>query len=219
VYGLFRKSDVGDLRKSEADKNMTRFSMPVNVPNFITICRILLVPVTIWLIISNAFGFAFAAFALAGISDAVDGLIARRFSLQTELGAYLDAIADKALLVSIFVSLGILAELPPWLVILVVTRDILIVSAVVLSWLLGRPMAMQPSMTSKINTTGQIMLAVFVLAALAFELQLGSALTVGEIGVAAFTFASGALYMRDWVKHMSTGAQANTQEGNGSKVE
>jgi cardiolipin synthase (CMP-forming) len=178
--------------------------MPVNVPNFITICRILLVPVTIWLIINHAYGFAFAAFAIAGLSDAVDGLIARRFRLQTELGAYLDAIADKALLVSIFVSLGILAELPSWLVILVVTRDVLIVGAVVLAWLLDKPMEMRPSLLSKINTTGQIMLAVTVLAALAFDWQLGHLLTVGKAGVAALTFASGALYMRDWVKHMST---------------
>lgn len=178
-------------------------TMPVNVPNFITICRILLVPVTVWLIINQAYGFAFAAFAIAGLSDAVDGLIARRFRLQTELGAYLDAIADKALLVSIFVSLGVLAELPSWLVILVVTRDILIVGAVVLAWLLDKPMEMRPSLLSKVNTTGQIMLAVAVLAALAFEWQLAHVLTGGEMAVAALTFASGALYMRDWVKHMS----------------
>jgi cardiolipin synthase (CMP-forming) len=178
--------------------------MSVNVPNFITICRILLVPVTIWLITSNAYGFAFAAFAVAGLSDAVDGLIARRYRLQTELGAYLDAIADKALLVSIFVSLGILAELPAWLVILVVTRDVLIVGAVVLSWLMDRPMRMQPSLVSKFNTAGQIMLVVVLLAALAFDWQLGRLLVSGELGVAMLTLASGALYMRDWVKHMST---------------
>jgi cardiolipin synthase (CMP-forming) len=178
--------------------------MPVNVPNFVTICRILLVPVTIWLITNHAYGFAFAAFAVAGLSDAVDGLIARRFKLQTELGAYLDAIADKALLVSIFVSLGILAELPTWLVILVVTRDVLIVGAVVLAWLMDRPMQMQPSYVSKVNTAGQIMLVVAVLAALAFDWELGNLLVGGEFGVALLTFASGALYMRDWVKHMST---------------
>jgi cardiolipin synthase (CMP-forming) len=178
--------------------------MSVNVPNFITICRILLVPVTIWLIISEAYGFAFLAFAVAGLSDAIDGLLARRFKLQTELGAYLDAIADKALLVSIFVSLGILAELPPWLVILVVTRDVLIVGAVVLSWLLEKPLAMRPSLISKVNTAGQILLVVSVLAALALRRELGGVLLAGELGVAVLTFASGALYMRDWVKHMST---------------
>ena len=80
--------------------------MPINLPNFITIGRILLVPVTVWLIISGEFFLAFAAFVAAGISDGVDGYIARRFNQRSELGAYLDPIADKALLVSIYVSLG-----------------------------------------------------------------------------------------------------------------
>ena len=99
----------------------------INLPNAITIARILAVPLMIWLIVSGDYLAAFWVFVLAGISDGVDGFIAKRFGLQTELGAYLDPLADKLLLVSIFVSLGMLRVLPAWVVILVVSRDILIV--------------------------------------------------------------------------------------------
>src|SRR5688500_12469917 len=90
----------------------------MNLPNAITIARILAVPVLIWLIVSGEYLLAFWLFVLAGISDGVDGFIAKRFDQRTELGAYLDPIADKLMLVSIYVSLGLLRVLPPWLVIL-----------------------------------------------------------------------------------------------------
>ena len=143
--------------------------MPINLPNFITIGRILLVPITVWLIISGEFLLAFGAFVAAGISDGVDGYIARRFDQRSELGAYLDPIADKALLVSIYVSLGFLKFLPAGLVILVVTRDVLIVGAVILAWVVGKPMVVAPSMASKVNTVGQIILAGVVLGLLGMK--------------------------------------------------
>ena len=82
---------------------------------------------------------AFLLFLAAGISDAVDGFLAKRFGMTTELGAYLDPLADKALIVSIYVTLGITGVIPRWLVILVVSRDIMIVGAVMLSWVVGQP--------------------------------------------------------------------------------
>ena len=82
---------------------------------------------------------------------------------DTELGAYLDPIADKALLVSIYVTLGFAGHLPAWLVIAVVSRDILIVGAVLLSWMLSRPMSLHPILISKANTFSQIVLAGLVL--------------------------------------------------------
>lgn len=179
--------------------------MPVNAPNLITICRILLVPLTIWLMLSGAFAFAFGAFILAGLSDAVDGFLARRFQLQTELGEILDPIADKALLVSIFVALGILGHLPAWLVILVATRDVLIVGAVVISWFMERPVPTKPLWISKVNTTGQILLAGTTLAALGFGLELELLLAAGIVITAALTTASGAIYLRNWTRHMSGG--------------
>lgn len=186
------------------------FAMPVNAPNLITICRILLVPLTIWLMLSGAFAFAFGAFILAGLSDAVDGFLARRFQLQTELGEILDPIADKALLVSIFVALGILGHLPAWLVILVATRDVLIVGAVVISWFMERPVPMKPLWISKVNTTGQILLAGATLAALGFGLDLELLLAAGIVITAALTTASGAIYLRNWTRHMSGGQGGET---------
>lgn len=177
--------------------------MPVSLPNLITIGRILLVPLAVWLIISQQFGLAFVAFLVAGISDGIDGFIARRFNLQSELGGYLDPIADKALLVSIYVALATLQVLPAWLTILVVTRDILIVGAVLLAWVMDRPMEMKPLWVSKVNTVAQIVFAGTVLLGLSTDMHMSTLLTAGTVLVAVLTTASGAMYMRDWVRHMN----------------
>ncbi|MBE0702179.1 MAG: CDP-alcohol phosphatidyltransferase family protein, partial [Afipia sp.] len=94
----------------------------LNIPNFITLGRIVLVPLVVWAIAASQMTVAFVLFAVAGLSDAVDGFLAKRFNMTTELGALLDPIADKALLVSIYVALGITGAIPRWLVILVVSR-------------------------------------------------------------------------------------------------
>src|SRR5262249_45973484 len=91
----------------------------LSIPNLITVGRILLVPVVIWAITAGEMRIAFILFVAAGISDAVDGFLAKRFGMSTELGAYLDPLADKAMLVSIYVALGIAEAIPRWLVILV----------------------------------------------------------------------------------------------------
>ena len=177
----------------------------MNIPNIITIARILMVPLTVWLIISEAYLLAFLAFIAAGISDGVDGFIARRYHLKSELGAMLDPLADKLLLVSIYVTLGFQLVFPAWLVILVVSRDVLIVGGVILNMLLGKPMEMRPLMVSKVNTAGQILLAGVFLAARGFDQELDGAYVAGMLAVALLTVASGALYMRDWVRHMANG--------------
>lgn len=177
----------------------------MNLPNLITIFRILMVPLTVWLIISHAFMLAFVVFVIAGLSDGVDGYLARRFDWKTELGAYLDPLADKALLVSIFVALGILSTIPAWLVILVVTRDVLIVGAVILSWLLAKPMAMQPLLVSKVNTVAQIGFAGIALLVLGSKFNPEPMLTMGAIVVSILTAGSGVIYMRQWLHHMTNG--------------
>ena len=111
----------------------------MSIPNIITLGRIILVPVIVWAIVSSQMEIAFAIFVIAGVSDAVDGFLAKRFNMASELGALLDPLADKALLVSIFVALGIWGAVPRWLVILVVSRDIMIVTAVIVSWLFDKP--------------------------------------------------------------------------------
>lgn len=164
-----------------------------------------MVPVTIWLIVTDQFLLAFVSFIVAGLSDAVDGFIAKRFDLVTELGAYLDPIADKLLLVGIYVSLGLLQHLPAWLVILVASRDFLIVGGMLLAWLIDRPIEVHPLLISKINTTLQIMLAGLALGVLAFGFDEGWSVVWGSAVVGFSTIASGAAYIRQWLHHMSNG--------------
>jgi len=175
----------------------------VNIPNLITLGRILLVPVIIWAIASGQMAVAFVLFVIAGISDAVDGFLAKRFHMQSETGALLDPLADKALLVSIFVALGITADLPRWLVILVVSRDVIIIGAVIVSWLLGRPIPMKPLMVSKLNTVAQVSYAALVLASLGFGLVLPTLDVLLKALVTVLTLASVSAYLVEWVRHMS----------------
>jgi cardiolipin synthase (CMP-forming) len=175
----------------------------LSIPNLITLGRILLVPVVVWAITAGEMRIAFVLFLAAGISDAVDGFLAKRFGMTTKLGAYLDPLADKAMLVSIYVALGIIEAIPRWLVILVVSRDIMIVSAVMLSWLVDKPVALKPLFVSKLNTVAQIVLACVVLAALGFDLSADLAVRVLAALVAALTLLSVAFYVREWVRHMN----------------
>ena len=176
----------------------------MSLPNIITLARIFSVPVVIWLIVSGQFMLAFIAFIAAGISDGVDGFLAKRFDMATELGAYLDPLADKLLLVSIYLALGVQHYLPAWLVILVASRDVIIVGGVLLAWLIDQPLRMHPLIISKINTTGQILLAGTVLGVLGFEYPATELIRWGGFAVALLTVASGAAYVRDWIRHMSS---------------
>jgi len=176
----------------------------LSIPNIITLGRILLVPVIVWAIASGQMKIAFVLFVVAGVSDAVDGFLAKRFNMASELGALLDPLADKALLVSIYVALGIWREIPLWIVILVVSRDIMIVSAVIVSWLFGKPIPMKPLMVSKLNTVAQVAHAAFVLAALGFNFEQTPYKYILMGFVTVFTLVSVSLYLKEWVRHMST---------------
>lgn len=174
----------------------------LNLPNLITIARILLVPVMVWAVASHEMRIAFVLFLIAGLSDAVDGFLAKRFNMASELGAYLDPIADKVLIVSIYIALGITEALPRWLVILVVSRDILIVGGITLSWILGNPITVKPLLVSKLNTVAQILLAGLILATLGFGFDAGVPLLILMACVAILTLLSIGFYLRNWVRHM-----------------
>ncbi len=180
------------------------WAAPVSIPNLITLARIVLVPVVVWAILAGEMGLAFILFLAAGVSDAIDGFLAKRFNMTTVLGAYLDPLADKALLVSIYVTLGINSVLPLWLVILVVSRDIMIVGGVLLSWLLGNPMKVKPLVVSKLNTLAQIVLASVVLGALGLGLSLPRVTFALVIVVALTTALSIAAYLTQWLRHMNS---------------
>ena len=152
-------------------------------------------PVVVWLLVIGAYRLAFWLFVLAGVSDAIDGFLARQLDARSELGSYLDPLADKALLVGVYVTLGLQGHIPSWLVILVAFRDLLIIGGVLLLQTVGRRPAMAPLLVSKANTAAQISFAVLVLAAHAFEIDDRGVLTVLIFVVAATTLASGSAYL------------------------
>jgi len=174
----------------------------VTIPNLITLIRLVFVPATVWFLISGYYGWAFGLFVAAGLGDALDGTIARQFRMVSQLGRILDPLADKALLISIYVTLAILLHIPAWLAIMIVSRDLLIVLGVMLSWALDWPVEMRPLPISKVNTSAQIVLAAVVLGDLAFALHLDTLRTILTILVAALTVASASAYLINWVRHM-----------------
>lgn len=175
----------------------------MTIPNLITLGRLFMVPLVIVMIVNARWEAAFIIFVVAGISDAVDGFLAKRCGMASELGAWLDPIADKALIVSIYIALALVGAIPTWLVILVVARDIMIVAAVLLSWLLARPVTIAPFLVSKLNTAAQIGFAALALGSRAFGIDLGSAAVVGELVVAILTLTSMAAYLAFWLRHMA----------------
>jgi len=172
----------------------------VNLPNLITLARIASVPLVVWLIVDGYMLWAFWVFVVAGLSDALDGFIAKRFDMETELGKYLDPLADKALLVSVYVTLGIEGYVASWLVILVVFRDIAIVGGALLFETITHSLTMQPLMVSKVNTVVQILLAVAVMATAGYGVELDGALDMLVLLTAATTVLSGLAYAVKWVK-------------------
>nr|WP_245215291.1 CDP-alcohol phosphatidyltransferase family protein [Pararoseomonas baculiformis] len=167
------------------------------MPNIITLARLCAVPAVVWLVIQRRLDIAFLLFVGAGISDAVDGWLARVRNARSFIGAVLDPVADKALLVSVYVTLAIIGVLPDWLAILVVFRDLLIVGGLLLLALMGLRPAIQPLFISKLNTVAQITLAGVALMLAGFQLEAGWLLAALIAAVTATTIASGLAYVRD----------------------
>ena len=174
-------------------------SAPPNIlftlPNLITLARLCAVPATIGLILHQRLDLAFWLFVGAGISDGVDGWLARVRHSRSALGALLDPVADKALLVSVYVTLAAINVLPDWLAILVVFRDLVIVGGVLVLWVLEEPPRIQPLLVSKLNTVLQIGLAALALLLAGYGQQAPGLLDSLEWCVAASTLASGIAYV------------------------
>lgn len=175
----------------------------MTIPNMISVFRLFTVPLVVWLISTQQYSLAFWLFLLAGASDGIDGFIAKRFNQASKLGAHLDPLADKVMLVAVFLAVGIQGLLPLWLVILVISRDLLILGAVILSWVLHQPIPMKPLLVSKANTLAQIVLVCLVMAGMAFDLQLAIFMNISVFLVAVLTLLSTLAYLLDWFGHMS----------------
>ncbi len=170
----------------------------MNLPNAISFARLLSVPVFIWLVLTERLEAAFWLFVAAGISDAVDGILAKRLKMRTELGAYLDPIADKVLLVTGFIALGYRDAVPLWLVILVVSRDVLIVGGALMFETMTKSLTMEPLMISKANTVAQLTLIAAVLLPAMFGTLPEPVVTSLCTIVAVTTVSSGAAYVFIW---------------------
>lgn len=188
---------------------MTMSRLGLNLPNLISLGRLLLVPLAISLILEANYRAAFWVFVIAGVSDALDGFIAKRFDRRTRLGALLDPLADKVLLVSVYVTLGIAGQLWPWLVVLVVFRDLMIVGGFLLiQALAAMPKGLQPLFISKINTGVQVAVVGYVLARLGVGAEAGPVDAVLGMAVAVTTVASGLIYLVQWARILARSEQA-----------
>lgn len=165
----------------------------VNLPNLISLARLLAVPLAVWLVLRRELLAAFGVFTAAGLSDAVDGWLARRRG-PTQLGAMLDVAADKALLISMYGSLAAIQVLPPWIAVLVVSRDLFVVGGVLVLWQLGQRFAVRPLLIGKASTALQILLVAAALLLAGLGLRGGWPLDA-LIGLTALaTAASAAAY-------------------------
>ncbi|MFL1874686.1 CDP-alcohol phosphatidyltransferase family protein [Hansschlegelia beijingensis] len=181
----------------------------MNLPNSLTMARLLAVPLVVWLIATGEHLAAFVAFVLAGATDALDGTLARALDQRTRLGACLDAVADKSLIAAIYVTLALTAHLPASLAALVVMRDALIVAGVLVTWLLGRPIPIEPSGVSKANTFVQIAFAALMLGARGFGWSAPAVEVAGAWLVGALTLWSAAAYLATFIRHnMVAGARS-----------
>lgn len=135
------------------------------IPNALCILRMLLVAPVAWLLVQHEFRLTLWVFAFAAATDGLDGFLAKRCGWTSELGKILDPLADKILLVGVFVTLGIMGLVPLWLAVVAVARDVIItVGAIVYNWLFGYPHG-RPTWVSKLNTLGQILFLLLIVAA------------------------------------------------------
>jgi cardiolipin synthase (CMP-forming) len=181
----------------------------MTIPNLLTLGRIFLTPVLVWLLLDRRFNTAFVVFFVAGMTDALDGLLARIFNQKSRFGAYLDPLADKILLVTSFVILGFIGMIPRWLVIIAVSRDIMILLGFFTLVFYQVKVEIKPVVSSKLTTFFQL-LTVFVilgssLVALPDWVYMGLFLTTG-----AFSVFSGGHYLYIGISTLEVHRARNT---------
>ena len=168
------------------------------IPNLLTLLRIAAAPLLVLLLRERAYGWSLVLFLAAGISDGLDGYLAKRYHWESRFGAMLDPIADKLLIFCAYVMLALLGDIPFWLLVLVVFRDLVIISGYMMLKHLGDEVPMRPTMLSKVNTFLQIALVILVLLERAQWLAVPH-LAQGTIAaVVVTTVASGAHYVWLW---------------------
>ena len=172
------------------------------IPNAITRARILCIPCLIWMLFHQQFERSLILIFFMGLSDALDGFLARCYGWKTTLGAYLDPIADKLMLLSTFIAFAALGWVPWWLAAVIIARDVILLAGAFFYHLSTRQLKKEPLATSKINTCVQIILAVSLIYAQVGPLHtqiLNALMTI----VVCTTVASGTQYVVEWSRRAS----------------
>lgn len=179
----------------------------MNIPNFLSLTRIILVPVFVIFLTQAEYGNALITFVVAGVTDALDGALARLLKCQTTLGAYLDPIADKLLLVTSFVALAIFGIIPAWLAVIVISRDCIILLGIAILTLISIPFEIKPAMAGKITTVLQLATVFFALLYKAFTHDFGYYWIIGLFwATALFTIISGFIYIVRGIRILNSSA-------------
>ena len=185
------------------------------LPNGISLLRIFAVPLTIYLLLSQEMTAAFWVIVMAGVSDGLDGYLAKRLNAVTRIGAYLDPLADKTMLIAVCLCLAHLGFLPCWIIALAILRDLLILGGVVLSNILELKLSVNPIFISKLNTVLQIFMVAFALGQEAIGWDFLRVVSALVYLVAFTTIVSGTLYLARWTGALTS--RGNPASGATSK--
>ena len=170
------------------------------IPNAISIMRILLIAPIIILFVNNEFGWALGLFVIAGLSDGIDGYIAKKYDWETRLGAFLDPAGDKLLVAWSFGTLAYLGHIPVWLAVIVISRDVVIVAGSFIYHYLVRRLEGDPTVISKLNTGLEFAFLIFVMSKAGFDWPDDITITLVGAAVLVTVIISGYDYVSNWVR-------------------
>ena len=177
----------------------------MNIPNFLSLLRIILVPVIVIFLIQESYARALIVFVIAGLTDALDGAVARLLNKQTELGSFLDPLADKILLSTCFIALAIFGLIPSWLAVIVISRDFIILLGIATLSMMSVSYEIKPVFVSKVTTTLQIATVFFALLIKAHNFNIVSydLILILSWLTASFTIISGLIYIIKGIKFIN----------------
>ena len=177
-------------------------------PNILSALRLVAAPIAAVLVLDGIDVAALCVFVFAGLSDALDGYLAKRFALTSRFGAWLDPAADKLLMLASFVTLTMVGAVPLWLTVLVIGRDVAIVLGVGLARLLAAPLQIEPLTIGKASTVVQVAYVALVLLRLAADLSVPRLILAGSVAVAVFTLLSFFAYAKVWLQAVGASRRA-----------
>jgi cardiolipin synthase (CMP-forming) len=177
----------------------------MNIPNFLSLLRIILVPVIVIFLIQESYARALIVFVVAGLTVALDGAVARLLNKQTELGSFLDPLADKILLSTSFIALAIFSLIPSWLAVIVISRDFLILLGIAILSMMSVTYEIKPIFVSKVTTTLQIATVFFalLLKTVNYDIISYNWIIVLSWLTASFTIISGLIYIIKGIKFIN----------------